>query len=352
MQQASSNSQKPTVEIPWKAVVAKYQKPRQAAALWQMVNSLVPYLGLWCLMYFTVSVSWWLTLPIALLASGFLVRLFIIFHDCGHGSFFSSGKANAVLGHIVGHHFTPYHHWRWEHAIHHATSGDLDRRGTGDVWTLTVQDSGSFTLETGGLPACQESAGAFRAGATVSLPGAAAFPSAKAPRRERVSVYVTNLGILAVGTVLSLTFGIKNYLILQSFMVCVAVPAAFGFYVQHQFEGVYWQRGEDWDYCTAALKGVLFTNCQKSSSGFPATSGSITSTTSARAYQIITSRNATAQSRCFRPSNPSRCLPASSLSRSGFMTNSTEGWLGSLRCGTDNARAVAAVSRISPRSHL
>ena len=92
-------------------------------------------------MYLSLAVSWWLTLPLAMLAAGFLVRVFIIFHDCGHGSFFKSRRANDILGFITGVlTFTPYYHWRWEHAIHHATSGDLDRRGTGDVWTLTVQE--------------------------------------------------------------------------------------------------------------------------------------------------------------------------------------------------------------------
>ena len=106
-----------------------------------MVNTLVPYAALWYLMYLSLAVSWWLTLPLAVLAGAFLVRVFIIFHDCGHGSFFKSATANHILGAITGVlTFTPFYHWRWEHAIHHASAGDLDRRGTGDVWTLTVQE--------------------------------------------------------------------------------------------------------------------------------------------------------------------------------------------------------------------
>jgi acyl-lipid omega-6 desaturase (Delta-12 desaturase) len=125
----------------WKDIVARYQRSEVWPGVWQLVNTLVPYAVLWCLMYFSLKVSWWLTLPLALLAAGFLVRVFIIFHDCGHGSFFPSRRANDILGFITGVlTFTPYYHWRWEHALHHATSGDLDRRGTGDVWTLTVQE--------------------------------------------------------------------------------------------------------------------------------------------------------------------------------------------------------------------
>src|SRR5688572_29703305 len=127
--------------LSWKAIVERYQKPSTGRGLWQVINTLGPYLALWVLMYFTAQVSWWLTVPLAVFASGFLVRIFIIFHDCGHGSFFKSQRANHILGTIAGFFtFTPYFHWRWEHGIHHATSGDLDRRGTGDIWSLTVQE--------------------------------------------------------------------------------------------------------------------------------------------------------------------------------------------------------------------
>ena len=125
----------------WKTIVAKYQKPAVWRSIWQVVNTLVPYAGLWYLMYLSLSISVWLTIPLALVAGGFLVRAFIIFHDCGHGSFFASKRVNTILGYVTGILcFTPYHHWRWEHSVHHSTSGDLDRRGTGDVWTLTVQE--------------------------------------------------------------------------------------------------------------------------------------------------------------------------------------------------------------------
>lgn len=92
-------------------------------------------------MYLSLAVSWWLVIPLAILAGGLLVRVFIIFHDCGHGSFLKSPAANVVVGFITGLlTFTPFHQWRWDHAIHHATSGHLDKRGPGDVWTLTVEE--------------------------------------------------------------------------------------------------------------------------------------------------------------------------------------------------------------------
>src|SRR5688572_14898835 len=124
----------------WKSIVAKFQVPSVPKAAWQMVNTFGSYILLWVLMYWSVSISWWLTVPLAIVAGLFVIRIFIIFHDCGHGSFFKSRLANDIVGFIAGVvTFTPYFQWRWEHGLHHGTSGDLDRRGTGDISTMTVQ---------------------------------------------------------------------------------------------------------------------------------------------------------------------------------------------------------------------
>ena len=118
-----------------------YQHPHLGRALWQCANTLGPILGIWIALYFLKDASWLLTIALAALAGLFLVRAFIIFHDCGHGSFFKNKKANDALGFFTGMlTFTPYHHWKWEHAVHHATNGDLDKRGIGDVWTMTVEE--------------------------------------------------------------------------------------------------------------------------------------------------------------------------------------------------------------------
>jgi omega-6 fatty acid desaturase (delta-12 desaturase) len=261
MKNAASAERKANVEHSWKAVVAKYQKPALWAGLWQVANTLIPYAALWYLMYLSLAVSWWLALPLAVLAGGFLVRVFIISHDCGHRSFFGSARANDFLGFITGVlTFTPYYHWRWEHAIHHATSGDLDRRGTGDVWTLTVQEY---------LEASRWKRFAYRlARNPVILFGVAPlflflikqrFPAAEAGRRERHSVAWTNLALVGLAAGLSWVLGLKAYLLLQ--LVVLMVAGSVGvwlFYVQHQFDGVYWERNEAWDYRTAALKGSSF----------------------------------------------------------------------------------------------
>ena len=245
----------------WKEIVARYQKPSVGRGVWQIVNTLVPYAALWYLMYLSLAVSWWLTLPLAVLAGAFLVRVFIIFHDCGHGSFFKSAAANHILGAITGVlTFTPYYHWRWEHAIHHSSAGDLDRRGTGDVWTLTVQEY---------LEASRWKRFAYRLARNpvVLFVLAPLFlfvvmqrvPSLKAPLRERYSVYWTNLAMGVTAAGLIWVFGLKAYLIIQLTAVMVAGSAGVWlFYVQHQFEGVYWERGDEWDYATAALKGSSF----------------------------------------------------------------------------------------------
>ena len=124
-----------------RAVLIRFQKPSTARAIWQFSNTIVPYVLLWVAMYFVKEISLWLAIPLALIAGALLVRVFIIFHDCGHGSFFKSHWANAVFGFVAGVlTFTPYYHWRWQHAIHHATPGELDRRGVGDIWTMTVQE--------------------------------------------------------------------------------------------------------------------------------------------------------------------------------------------------------------------
>ena len=136
---------RPAAEKPaplaWQKVVAKYQKPDLRRSIWEMVNTFVPFFALWYLMYRSLDYSYWLTLALALPTAGMAMRIFIILHDCGHGSFFKSQRANNFVGTVCGiFTFTPYFLWRHRHAMHHASHGDLDRRGVGDVLTLTVKE--------------------------------------------------------------------------------------------------------------------------------------------------------------------------------------------------------------------
>jgi len=241
--------------------VLKYQKPSTARALWQIIDTIIPSAFLWYLIYLSLSVSWWLVLPLAVLAGGLLVRVFIIFHDCGHGSFFKSRLANDTVGFIAGVlTFTPYYHWRWEHAIHHGSAGHLDRRDTGDVWTLTVQEYlESSRWKKFAYRLARNPIVLFVIGPLYLFVIRQRFPSSKANRRERQSVYAMNLAILGMVIGLSLIFGFKAYVLIQLVTLMVAGGAGVWlFYVQHQFEDVYWERGDDWSYTAAALRGSSF----------------------------------------------------------------------------------------------
>ena len=245
----------------WKEIVLRYQKPSTWRALWQIIDTIIPYGLLWYLMYLCLPVSWWLVVPLAVLAGGFVVRVFIIFHDCGHGSFFKSTIANDAVGFLAGIlTFTPYYHWRWEHAIHHGSAGDLDRRGTGDVWTLTVQEYlESSRWKKFAYQLARNPIVLFVIAPLFLFLIRQRFPSPKASRRERHSVHAMNVAILAMAVGLSWLFGIKAYVVIQLIILLVAGGSGVWlFYVQHQFEDVYWERGDNWSFTAAALQGSSF----------------------------------------------------------------------------------------------
>ena len=239
-------------KMAWMKTMADYTNPDLKKSIWQIINSFVPYFGLWVLMVMSFNVSYLLTFALAIPAAGFMVRIFIIFHDCGHGSFFKSKKANHILGSIA--------EWRFEHGVHHGTAGDLDRRGRGDVWTMTVEEYKAasrwkkliyrvyrhpfFMLVFGPL---------------FSFIFAYRFPTPHSKKRERLSVHLTNLALLSLAIVMSLTIGLKTYVLIQLPVLLMAGSAGIWlFYVQHQYEGVYWERHENWDFITSALNGASF----------------------------------------------------------------------------------------------
>jgi len=247
--------------LSWKQAIAKHQKPMLRKSIWQVLNTFIPYLGLCVLMFWTLHISYWLTLAVAVVAAGFMVRIFIIFHDCGHGSFFKSQHANDFVVFVTGVlTFTPYHQWRHKHALHHATSGDLDRRGTGDIWTLTIQ-------EYVAAPRWQRLAyRVFRNPVVLFILAPPylllihqRFPSPAVGRRERRGVHWTNASLLAIAVLMSLTIGVKAYLLIQLPVIMITGTVGLWlFYVQHQFEGVYWERRKEWGFAEAALQGSSF----------------------------------------------------------------------------------------------
>ena len=248
-------------DLPWQEAVAKYQNPDVRASLWQIATSVIPYIVLWFLMYLSLEYSYLITLALSVLAGGFLVRIFIIFHDCGHGSFFKSQKLNHMVGSICGvMTFTPYFEWRHAHAIHHATAGDLDRRGTGDVLTLTVKEYQQMPgWKRLGYRLYRNPLVMFILGPMFVFLVVHRFPSRNSKKRERTSVYWTNLAILAYIVPLVALIGFERYILIQlPIALLTGTAGVWMFYVQHQFEGTYWEKHVQWDYVTAALKGSSY----------------------------------------------------------------------------------------------
>jgi len=252
-----------TAKPGWYHTTRKYGQSSRGKSLWQTIDTLVPYLALWAAMIYTVQqrYPYWVTLLLAALAGSILVRVFILFHDCCHGSFFASRRANTILGYVTGIlTFTAFEDWRHAHNRHHATAGDLDRRGVGDVWTMTIEEYLS-------APRCRRLAYRFYRHPLILLGAGSAllflvirrFSSKSAGWRERRSVYCTNLALLFVLGIATWTIGLQTYLLIQTPIILIAGSLGLWlFYIQHQFEDVYWIRHESWDPLRVALEGSSY----------------------------------------------------------------------------------------------
>lgn len=241
--------------------VKQYAVPDRRRSIWQVSNTLIPYFALFYLMLRSAAISYWLTLALSIPTAGFMIRTFIIFHDCGHGSFFKSRKANTVLGNITGIlTFTPYQRWKHDHAIHHATAGDLDRRGIGDVGTWTVEEYLEAPLwKKIGYRIMRNPLILFTIGAVIVFAFVQRVPLASQGKRERASVWWTNLALAVMIGLLTWTFGWKTYLLVQGLILLLGTSVGVWlFYVQHNFEGTYWERHDRWDYFMASMKGSSF----------------------------------------------------------------------------------------------
>ncbi len=245
----------------WRDTLAPYARPHLGRSLLDLATSVVPYLGLSYLMYLSLGVSYLLTLVIAIPASGFLVRTFILFHDCSHGSFLPSKRANMWLGTALGLFvYSPFLRWRHDHAKHHASSGDLDRRGGGDVHTLTVAEyvelppRGRLAYRLFRNPLIM-----FGIGPIVALLVGPRLVSRTARPRMRRSVIGTNFALALLVASLCWLMGWESYLLVQAPTVLMAGSAGIWlFYVQHQFEDAYWESTGDWSYADAALRGSSY----------------------------------------------------------------------------------------------
>ena len=250
----------------WREALAPYAQPHLGRSLRDIATSVVPYLALSVLMYLALGVSYLLVLVIAIPAAGFLVRTFILFHDCSHGSFLASKRANMWLGVVLGLLvYSPFLRWRHDHAIHHATSGDLDRRGGGDVRTLTVAEyralpwRGQLAYRLFRNPLVM-----FGIGPIIALVVGPRLVSRSARPRLRRSVIGTNVALAVLVGTLCWLVGWRDYLLVQAPTVLLAGSAGIWlFYVQHQFEDAYWESAEGWSYADAALRGSSYLKLPK-----------------------------------------------------------------------------------------
>ena len=250
-----------TDQAGWREIVAKYQTPSVKRAVWQLVSTVLPLLAMLVLMYWSLSVSYWLTLALALPAAGLTIRTFIIMHDCGHGSFLPSRTWNDVVGWVTGIlTATPYAHWRREHAIHHATSGHLEQRGTGDITTLTVREYlAKKWLQRVRYRIYRNPLILLGFGPTFLFIKHRWPTPGMAGRREALNVHLTNLALVSLITGLSLLIGFRELVMVWLPVVLLSGSAGVWlFYVQHQFEETYWRGAGDWDYVTAAVSGSSY----------------------------------------------------------------------------------------------
>lgn len=243
--------------------LAPYGKPELGKSLWQVVNTLVPYGALWVAIVYAIRHQYSVgeIVALILLASFFLVRVFILFHDCAHGSLFASPWATRILGYVTGIlTFTPYESWAHPHNIHHATYADLDHRGVGDIRTLTREEYlAAPRLKRLGYRLYRSPLVLLGPGPVFLFLIGFRFPRKGEGREERHSIWITNLAVAVVIGVLISLIGWRTYLLIQLPIVVIgATVGVWLFYVQHQFEGVYWTRHADWDPMRAALSGSSY----------------------------------------------------------------------------------------------
>ncbi len=244
----------------WRDQLSPYAVPHPGRAALCLATSVVPYLALTVAMYLLLGQSA-LALLLAVPTAIFLVRSFIVFHDCTHGSFLASRRANLWLGRSIGLLlYAPFHRWRHDHAVHHATAGNLDRRGTGDLHTLTVAEYEVLPRKARlGYRLTRNPFVMFGIGPIVAMLIGPRIVAKEARPRMRKSVLATDAALAVLIALLVWQMGWQDYLLVL--LVPALLAGAIGiwlFYVQHQFEDAYWDGGEEWSFTDAALRGSSF----------------------------------------------------------------------------------------------
>jgi omega-6 fatty acid desaturase (delta-12 desaturase) len=246
---------------PGRQIPADRYQPRLSRSVLDVALSIVPYLGLSVVLDLTLGVSVALTVALIILTAGFLVRTFVVFHDCAHGSLFGSKRANRWVGRVAGLLvLSPFERWRHDHAVHHGTSGDLERRGVGDIITLTVDEyrarswGGRLTYRLTRNPLIM-----FGFGPIIAMVIGPRIATRTQRPRLRHSVLSTDVVIFVLVAGALWLIGWERFLLVWAPPALLAGSVGIWlFYVQHQFEDAYWQDAAQWDYTEAALLGSSY----------------------------------------------------------------------------------------------
>jgi acyl-lipid omega-6 desaturase (Delta-12 desaturase) len=252
-----------TAEIPrrkWKQDLAPYLEVDRRRSLGQVASVVLPYLGVWVLA-FLIQPSAWLAVGLGLIATVFLMRMYSLFHDLTHNSMFSSRAANRRCGHLLGFLlFTPYRWWQRQHSLHHANTGNLDQRGPGEIYTMTVAEyQTASSARRFGYRLYRNPLLMLFVGPTLVFLFARRFPQSGMTRRILVSVVVTNLALVAWAAGWMVLLGWQTFLLIQgTTLVAGGAVAAWMLYIQHQYEETYYQGSDEWRFELAALQGSSY----------------------------------------------------------------------------------------------
>jgi omega-6 fatty acid desaturase (delta-12 desaturase) len=260
MNMITPDSRAESRDRPWLKILAGYRQPNRLRSAVELAITVVPLIALWALAWASVQYGYWFGLVLIVPAALFLVRLFMIQHDCGHGSFFAHRHADDWIGRVIGVlTLTPYDYWRRAHAEHHASAGNLDQRGVGDITTLTVAEYsalsrwGKLRYRLYRHPVVMFGVGpAWLFVLQQRLP----FGMMRSGLTPWVSTMATNVGVVAIAATMIWFGGILPFFVVH--LPIVVLAGAIGiwlFYVQHQFEDTHWSNGQDWQFQHAALHG-------------------------------------------------------------------------------------------------
>jgi len=250
-----------SIKANWKKIVRRYNQPNPWKSNWQIASSVLPYLGSWWLAYEAYQYSWALCLLVSLVAHVFLLRIFIVMHDCGHVSFYKSKTMCNIIGFFCGSlTFSPFQQWAKAHSIHHRHNGNLDQRGIGDIHLMTVEEYQNSTFwQKVGYKILRSPFFFLVLGPVYVFIVKHRFTTKKDTWKERLSVHGTNIAIVAFGGVMSYFAGWDFFLLYQlSTVTLTAMVGIFLFYVQHQYENVYWAKSDKWDYFEASMAGSSY----------------------------------------------------------------------------------------------